>query len=89
MEKKREGWVSGMCRLEDQRDLLAADYAALSMQERASVIQELRYAFYGTDAIESRLQGLLRTPESSRGEIYGHRRLGSRTPRLAESDEGS
>ncbi|MEM1444208.1 MAG: hypothetical protein AAGF67_17810, partial [Verrucomicrobiota bacterium] len=63
MGKSREGWVSGMCRLEDQRDLLAADYAALSIQERASAIQELRYAFYGNDAIEPRLQGLLNAPE--------------------------
>ncbi len=89
MGKSREGWVSGMCRLENQRDHMAADYAALSVQERASVIQELRYAFYGNDAIEPRLQGLVRASELSRGEIYGHRRLGRRSPRVAESDEGS
>lgn len=58
----------------------------MSPPARLLLIQHLREMFYGPEAYTGRIRRLLNDPESKACEVYGRRRLGSRTPQLAETD---
>ena len=87
-QQRRENWVCGTYKVEDQTKVAREDYRKMTPSERISLIQELREIFYGTEAAASRFQRLHRDTEQGEGEVYGSRRLGAGVPRVAEADEG-
>jgi len=78
--------VSGMISLSEKRDSIRREVGRLSPQERLSTLLMLREEWFGDEASSPRLQRLFADPESEEGPIYGCRRLGPRTPRVAEVD---
>lgn len=85
-EEDRKNWVCGHDRAENQRSTMLEENLRLTPEERLRVMQDLREQFYGDEIPLSRLRRVSTDPESAESAVYGHRRLGPRVARLAETD---